>query len=288
MKVIGRILYAFAMVVVFWAFIDYARGLMTAKHYEEVGIPPLLLEEPVYDYYYQSVPNYYYDQALIEVDKGDYRVRAYEIAKANHVNQENFEIGTYTYLIIHNQKQTFDLDAYYLKINDEIKLRLAFFRSNRNILIAVNDSSEVYVDISVLLKDLSNVTLEDSDGQVIETLALFLKYQPRMADEITTYYEDHDHVLPTTELNSRGYYQNKVHTLEDYMYIFYIALATYVAFLVIATYFVFFFKKRKLGKQEPSLPFKKYEENKKLKTQSFKDFGENAEVEKPNLDSQTG
>lgn len=270
MKVVGRILYAISMVIVFWFFVDYTQGIIDARYYEKYGIPPLEQAIPDYSYYYGSVPNYYDNDPIIEIDYINIHIRGYMVATTNIVNNQA-TVETYVYLLIHRPEYNFTENEYYLYyLDDDIAQvnRLSYFRSNRNLLIGVNDDLNVYLDTDrLLLLNGKDVEIRDEDGNAIYVFTFNMEDRTKLKDELEAYYLANNK-FPTNELNSIDIYHYRTHAekaLNEFINIFYIAMGIYIVLLVTTTYFVFFFKRKRTGKLEPSEPFKKYEELKKKK-----------------------
>ncbi|HOP57627.1 MAG TPA: hypothetical protein PLM51_05620 [Bacillota bacterium] len=268
MKVLGRIFYAIAAVIVFLFVYDYTTGIMTTYYIEKYGVSGLEQEEPDYFFFYSNMPDYNRREPLFEYDLDPYEIRFYEIAAAD-VAGDTLTVDEYAYILIHSK--TDDLSGnYYLNFSDSadpesegLTINIVRFRSI-SLFIAIDNEGYARISKDVLLTDAyDTVTLVSEGGEVIFTVPFALADADFQISSAIEQYYDENGTLPSFELESAGIYPKNNYVMTEFQYIFYLGMGIYLTVLAVTTYFVFFRKKKYMGKVEPTTIFKAEKQNKK-------------------------
>jgi hypothetical protein len=251
MRVLGRIGFALLAVFTFWFAIDYARGAMTIRYFENEGQTAVTENDDVF--FYGSARDYNQRGALFAIEQEGYTVSFYEIADAKIANN-TLTIDSYIYIILRSDEEL--LETYYLKLTngtEELELEFYPFRT-LNIRMALNEElNEFGIASSRIIEgEFNQISLLDQYKNTLftETFSI-LETSLILEDELTTYYETYDK-LPFTELEDMNIYPKITHDMGSYIHIMYMSVAVYVVVLILAIYIVFFMKKKYLGKRKPS------------------------------------
>lgn len=251
MRVLGRIGFALLAVFTFWFAIDYARGAMTIRYFENEGVTAVLENDDVF--FYGSARDYNQRGSLFSIEKEGYTISFYEIADAKIMNDE-LNVQSYIYIILRSDEDL--LDTYYLSLSngtDELELEFYPFRT-LNIRMALNEAlSEFGVEEDVITNpSFTQIALLDQYKNVLFSDAFNLDSQDLILEsEITNFYNTNQD-LPFMQLEDQNIYPKITHDMGNYIHIMYISVAVYVAVLILAIYIVFFVKKKYLGRKKPS------------------------------------
>lgn len=250
MRVLGRIGFALLAVFTFWFAIDYARGAMTIRYFENKGNKAILENDDVF--FYGSARDYNQRGSIFSISKEGYTVSFYEIADVKEATP--LEVDTYIYMIL-RRNDTLQ-ETYYLELSngtDTLELEFYPFRT-LNIRMALNEElSEFGVKDEVIVdKNFTTIKLLDQykntifeDNFTLDEISLILE------DQLSTYYALNEK-LPFTELTDDNIYPKMTHDMGNYISIMYISVAVYVLVLILSLYIVFFMKRKFLGKKKPS------------------------------------
>lgn len=250
MKLVGRILYALLAVFTFWFAMDYARGAMTLKYFENEG--QTAVEEGDDVFFYGSAHDYNQRGAIDTINQSGFTISFYEIADVK--TSPAFEVTPYLYVILRSE----DIlqDTYYLTfIEGETSLELTFYPFRTlNIQMVLNQDHNEYGILAQTVIDghYSTIQLLDTyKNVVLEAPLSFNESDLVLEDTITSYYEEHEE-LPFMALTDHSIYPRITHDYSHYISIMYVAIGLYVLVLIVSTYIVFFMKKKYLGKKKPS------------------------------------
>ena len=245
------------MALLFVFVLDYTKGLMESRFFQKYA--KIGLEEPVTDYFffYSSVPDYHHDEPLISIDHEGIEIRFYEILTAS-VTESGLETDEFVYVIVYGKDAPIPENAV-LQLTGETELimTLARFRT-LDLYLGVMETGSAYMPKSLLADpNFHHISVStESDG------ALFLEpYELSgdsfvLQDAVIDYYEANQS-LPTLELEAEGIYPYIRHVGDEFQYIFWIGIGLYTIILIGATIWIFFRKKRFLGKNPPSSLLKK-------------------------------
>lgn len=250
MKLVGRILYALLAVFAFWFAIDYARGAMTIRYFENEG--QTAVDEGDDVFFYGSAHDYNQRGSLFTTSTSGYTISMYEIADVK-TNPE-FSVTSYLYIILRSE-DTLD-DIYYLNfIDEDASLELSFYPFRTlNIHMILNEDQNEYGILAEMIVEgqFTSIQLLDTYKNVVfEVPFAFDGSTLVLEDQITSYYETHEE-LPFTALTDHSIYPKITHDYSHYISIMYISIAVYVVVLILSTYIVFFMKRKYLGRKKPS------------------------------------
>lgn len=250
MRVLGRIGFALLAVFAFWFAIDYARGAMTIRYFENEGSQAVLENDDVF--FYGSARDYNQRGAIFSISKEGYTVSFYEIADVKEATP--LEVETYIYMILRSDEEL--AETYYLELTngtDDLELEFYPFRT-LNIRMALNENlSEFGVKDEVIIgANFNQIKLLDQYKNTIFEDTFNLNETSLILEEkLTSYYEIHEE-LPFTALSDENIYPKITHDMGNYISIMYISVGVYVVVLILSVYTVFFMKRKFLGKKKPS------------------------------------
>jgi hypothetical protein len=250
MKIVGRIAYALLAVFTFWFVIDYARGAMTIRYFENEG--QTAVEEGDDVFFYGSAHDYNQRGAVYATTQSGYTLSIYEIADVK--TNPQFTVTPYLYVMLRSDEPLDDVYSMKL-IEGDTSLEWSFYRFRTlNLQILLNEDQNEYGILAETIVEGQFTTLQllDVYKNIIFEASFTLDESELVLEEaITTYYETHEE-LPFTALIDHQIYPKITHDFSRYISIMYIAMGVYVAVLILSTYIVFFMKKKYLGRKKPS------------------------------------
>ena len=266
MKIVGRILYAMVMVILFWFMFDYAKSSMTNQYVDKYANEALEQNPVDYDFFVSTVPGYRKDHVLFEAENDEYRLTFHEIVTFE-ITDDDLIINEFVYMVAHRLSGDFESGTkLQITTNQMIggeaitfELTMAPFRQIREIYTPVYDDETIYIPKAFITNtNFVSVEIIDKDQNVLLTEELTpLNFEIR--NQLISVYQT-ENELPEDVLNNLGILAFKEHTVDEFMDTFWIAMGVYAFILVFGTYFTFFFKKKYLGKQKPTEILKKHKE----------------------------
>ncbi len=250
MRVLGRIGFALLAVFTFWFAIDYARGAMTLRYFENEG--KIAVDENDDSFFYGSARDYNQKGALYTITEQGYTISFYEIADVD--TKSGLVVNPYIYIILRSDDRLDD--THYMKlIGGETDLELEFYPFRTlNIRMALNEELQEFgiKDEKIINKGYQELQLLDQYKNIVFEVPFEINEdQMILESKITSYYEVNNQ-LPFTALTSENVFPKITHEMDNYMHIMYISLGVYVFVLIVSIYIVFFMKKKFLGKKKPS------------------------------------
>lgn len=250
MRVLGRIGFALLAVFTFWFAIDYARGAMTLRYFENEG--KIAVDENDDSFFYGSARDYNQKGALYTITEQGYTISFYEIADVD--TKSGLVVNPYIYIILRSDDRLDD--THYMKlIGGETDLELEFYPFRTlNIRMALNEELQEFgiKDEKIINKGYQELQLLDQYKNIVFEVPFEINEdQMILESKITSYYEVNNQ-LPFTALTSENVFPKITHEMDNYMHIMYISLGVYVFVLILSIYIVFFMKKKFLGKKKPS------------------------------------
>lgn len=256
MRVFGRFLYALIAVGFFLLAFTYSRDLMLTRYLEDVFGASLTDEDspyPDYYYFYTSIPDYHKTDPIISIDVNGYEIRGYEVLLATATEDQGLYVEEAVYLLVYSDTE--DLS----QVNDIVlsidgtetthTINLQRFKT-LYILNGINDQGMVY-----LLKDLwleadynRLILTNHQDESLLETEFSLSETDFTIKPFIENFYDSEGRLPNLDDLSAmqdNNIFPNRVNVADDYVHIFYIAMAIYFAVLVLTTYLVFFRKRRR-------------------------------------------
>lgn len=264
MRVFGRFLYAMFAVGVFLVVFQYSIQLMYRQYIEDLFGASLTDESsdlPDFYYFYASLPNYHKAEPVISIDIDGYQIRAYEIARTNIDDVEGLLIEEYLFFLVYHE------DVNELKKVDKIRFSNGVVRDRVDIDLISYKELDIFASVNPLdsqfliskerfdfEKDYNTLELIDQNQGIVSESAFIISDNDfTIKESIEDFYQNHDE-LPVDELNVLKIYKqdsaiiNNFQVVDDYIYILGIAMGIYFVVLIIATYFLYF-KKRKEKKK---------------------------------------
>jgi hypothetical protein len=256
LKILGRFFYAIVVSVLFLWVLDYSNGLMTSLYFDKYGTAALAVDNPDYFFFYSAIPDFEKSEPVLAFDNADFALRVYEVATATET-EGTLTVSEYVYILIHDKNGTLSGD-YSLRLSTEgaepetVVIGVVQFRT-LPIYVAVNETGYVYIAKSTLTSlAFTRFALKDSAETVVfEGSGSIAADDFTIQAKLTEYFTAND-ALPGLELQADGIFPNNPHLVTEYQYIFWVAVGGYFVLVAIVTYFVFFFRKKYLGKQAPS------------------------------------
>lgn len=255
MKVIGRILYAMLAVFAFWFTFNYAQNRMSYLYFEDKGNEALTYENDAF--FYGSARDYSSDEILLEIEEDGYRIAFYEVADVKE-NTNSIEVTTYIAALL-TYDQGIDKNYNITFSNDDEQLTLQFYQfQSLDIAMMLNENNSEYgIDATLLLNGYTSLDLyNEEDTLVLSHDFTITDNQLIIEDEIISYY-DQNEALPFDALIDNHIYPKYTHSVSDYLSVLYISIAVYVVVLLLSFYIVFVFRKKYMGRKEPSTYYKK-------------------------------
>lgn len=259
MRLFGRFLYALLAVGFFLLTFTYAIDLTANKFYKEVFGASLIDEDsqlPEFYYFYTSIPDFHKADPIISIDTEGYIIRGYEVAKAKINNNNELEIFEALYLIVYSDTQDLSrLSTLQIIDSDNIdnteSIWLARFKM-LNILNGVNDNNNVYLDKELFLSNnFDKICLVDKDEVVLtENEFAISESEFTIKDSLIDFYNEYNRIPNEDDINKLSTYNiglKIVHTNGNNQLdgsIMIIAMASFFIILIIATYLIFFRKRK--------------------------------------------
>jgi len=256
MRVFGRILYATLAVGFFLLAFTYSRDLMLDRYLEEVFEPSLSDPDsiyPKYYYFYSSIPDYHNSEEIFWIEVNGYEIVGYEVAQVSIINDTELEVIESIYLIVYSDTEDLsEVDTLYLEDEDtgtQTEIYLQRFQT-MNLINGVNELGVVYLDIDTFTnEDIDRICLTNHDGNILVDEEFSIDEEDFIIkDYMDTFYDENDAIPDIDNLQdlaNQNIYPNQIHIADDYVHIFYIAMGIYFVVLILATYFIFFRKRKK-------------------------------------------
>jgi hypothetical protein len=264
MKVFGRFLYALLAVGIFlWTF-QYSIMDMRANYYKDVFGGSLVDESsdlPDFYYFYATLPGYHKDDPIISIDQDGYEVRGYEVAITSFEEDVLMIEETILLIVYHEDpEQLSRVDKLLITSDDardQIEIELGRYH-NLDILVSMDPNTSYYLfdkeDIDFSL-NYTNISLVDPNyNQIIESVFTLAEEDFTIKDKLQTFYYVNAE-LPNVEtiyqLNDPSInvqdqeITNNSFVVDEYIYIMGMYLGIYLVVLIVATYFIFFKKRKK-------------------------------------------
>lgn len=259
MKVIGRILYAMLAVFAFWFTFNYAQNRMSYLYFEDKGNEALTYENDAF--FYGSARDYSSDEILLEIEEDGYRIAFYEVADVKE-NTNSIEVTTYIAALL-TYDQGIDKNYNITFSNDDEQLTLQFYQfQSLDIAMMLNENNSEYgIDVETLLNGYETFDLYNEDDDIVLSHDFTVTNNQLVIEDEVTAYDNQNDELPFDELIDHHIYPKYIHSIEDYLSVLYISIAVYVVVVILSFYIVFVFRKKYMGRKEPSKYYKKEQKN---------------------------
>lgn len=259
MRIFGRFLYALLSVGLFLLTYTYAIDLTANKFYEEVFGTSLTNQDsqlPDFYYFYTSIPDFHKKTPIISIDIDGYQIRGYEVAKTKINNNNELEVTEAIYLIVYSDNQDLSKLTHiqiYNSNNTEERKSISLTRfKTLNILNGVNDSQTIYLQKDLFLSyNFDKMSLVNTEGIVVSDSEFSISNSQFTIKDVLTDFYDENNKIPEkdniNELSTHDIGMKIIHLTENNKLdgnIMLIAMAIYFVILILATYLIFF-KKRK-------------------------------------------
>lgn len=254
MKILGRIFYALFMALMFIFTFWYTRALMEDNYIVDNGTESLANINENYFFFYSRIPNYHKSEPILTYSDDDFEVRMFETAQVKENDMSATQESVF--IMIHNKNKVLT-SSYTLRLVGETNkdIRVVQYRS-LDLYVAVNENTEMIVSKDDLLGNYTEIQLIDDQTTYFTIPYTLSETDFTVKEKLITFYEENGK-LPYLELQADLIYKNNPSDLSEYQHIFYIGMAIYFAALIIMTYFIFFFKKKYLGRVKPSVGLKR-------------------------------
>ncbi|QLY40422.1 hypothetical protein HF295_06000 [Hujiaoplasma nucleasis] len=261
MKVFGRFLYAMFAVGIFLVAFQLSVQWVFQKYVEDVFGNSLTDENsdlPDFYYFYASLPDYHKEEPLIEINENGYQIRAFEIVRTE-IKEDILTVNEFMLFLIYHEDPNALKDIDKIRISngltkDQIDIQVAPYKE-LDILVSIDLDTQyieyiINKDLIDFSKNYDSLLLIDQNQTTLFESAFNLSDESFMIKgNIEGYYEEYEN-LPEDELNGIGVYSqdkditNNSKIVDEYLYIFGIVFGAYFVVLIVATYLIFF-KKRK-------------------------------------------
>lgn len=255
MRVFGRFLYALVAVGFFLLAFTYSRDLMLSNYLEDVFGASLVDEDselPKYYYFYTSVPDYHNSEPIIQIESNGYDIYGYEVLTAQFNNDNELILTETVYIVVYSATEELARVSH-IEIEDSSTETITDISLQRfktlYILNGINDEGRVYIPKETFFTDsFDKLYLIDNDDNILVDIDFDINEEDFIIEDfISTFYQDNNR-LPTiddlADLTGNNIFPNKIHVADDYQHIFYIAMGIYFTVLIVATYLIFFRKKK--------------------------------------------
>ncbi len=255
MKVLGRVVYALFMVILFWFMYDYAVTSMTNQYIGKYGKEALSSQPVNYDFFPSTVPGYRYEDVLYQKEIDQYIITFHEMVLVES-KQNELLTKEYVYILIHDVETSIEpsmkFQITYQNVDETTYERFIMFpyRQFRNLMTVLSADEDVYIPKALLdhPNALSYQLIIGENIVVSEDLPLFdFKINTILQDQFVE-----NQPFDQEELRELGVITYVPHRISEFMSTLWIAMGVYLIILVLFTYFTFFFKKKYLGKQKPT------------------------------------
>ena len=267
MKVFGRFLYAMFAVGIFLLVWTYSIDSMRQNYYQDVFGQSLIDEDSDladFYYFYSSMPDYHKEDPIINIDKNNYQIRGYGIARTIVDDNDNLEVNEFLFMLVYsdNEDLTF-ID--YIKLSDstseaELRVNLIMYYG-LDIRVSIDDNMSYYLIPKELFLEANFDKLEliDSRQNVLVSESAFSINEAdfTIKENIDSYYqlnnelpkeEDMDELVADNIFPRDSSVASNDYLIREYIHIFWIAMSIYFTVLIFATYFIFFRKQKGRGK----------------------------------------
>ena len=205
---------------------------------------------PEFYYFYTSIPNYHKSEPIIKINENDYQIYGYEVALAKINDDNELEMFEAVYLVVYSDTQDLSTISN-LELNNTTtdsfeEIRLVKL-GNIRLFNGVNEENVVYVPKDLFLSDsFDRILLKDTEGNAIIESALTIDETDfTIRENIEAFFGDYDR-LPYSddmeELQTKDIYMQVNHPSRLKSYLIY--LGPYFTILIVATFFIFFKRKR--------------------------------------------
>ncbi|MFW5888877.1 MAG: hypothetical protein ACOCUD_00700 [Bacillota bacterium] len=267
MRVFGRFLYAMFAVGVFLIVWTYSIDLMRQNYYQDVFGQSLITEDSDladFYYFYSSMPDYHKEDPVISIDKNNYQVRGYEIARTIIDDNDDLEVSEFLFLLVYSDSEDLT-NVDYIKFTDtssdsELIINLIMYYG-LDIRVSIDDNMSYYLIAKELFlaADFDKLEVLDSRQNVLVSESAFSINESdfTIKENIETYYqlnndlpeaEDMDEIAADNIFPRDSSVASNDYLIREYIHIFWIAMGIYFAVLIFATYFIFFRKQKGRGK----------------------------------------
>lgn len=256
-KVILRITYALFWAILFIFIYWYTRTLMGDKYIEKYGNESLQ-EAKDYFFFYSRIPNYHKSEPIYTFSNEDFEIRLFETAQTP--NDDINKLTESVFFMIHNKNDVLK-NKYILKLDNgltgeaykQIEFNVVKYRT-LDLFVAVNDEGQMIISKEDFLGDYTKMSLLKGETVLYTDTYTLSETDFTMKEKLESYYAANKR-LPQLELKADYIFKSNPSDLSEYMYIFWVGLAIYFVSLIVITYFVFFFRRKYLGKEKPSVHF---------------------------------
>lgn len=255
MRIFGRFLYALLAVGFFLLAFTYSRDLMLNRYLEDVFAESLVdsnSDKPKYFYFYTSIPDYHNSDPIIEININGYEIMGYEVAQVEVNSNQELIVKESLYILVYSDTEDLSLVGNIKIYNDtttDIK-EISLHRFHTlNILNGVNETGSVYILKEEFFDTAYNrLSLVDKEGNNLLDTSLDIKEEDFIISSfLETFFTNNDRVPEVSDIENLAdntIYTNITHVATDYIHIFYIAMGIYFAVLIVATYLIFFRKRK--------------------------------------------
>ena len=183
----------------------------------------------------------------------NYEIYGYEVIKTSIDNNNDLVVYEYIYLLVYSETEDLSvIDYLYLEnqaTEDTKQINLQRFKT-LYILNAVNDEfANVYIPKADMVDgNYDQIHLVDyEDNTIMNTEFTIDEDDFIIKDYMEAFYSENGKVPDisnVSDMAENNVYPNQTHIADDYVHIFYIAMGIYFATLIVATYLVYFRKKK--------------------------------------------
>ena len=255
MKILGRVAFALVVAILYLWVLDYTNGLMTTLYFDKYGTQALIETTPDYFFFYSSIPDYHKSEPIYRYDDQNYAIRFYEVATVDET-ELGLEVGEYAYILIHDKTGTM-AGNYTMVLTDDSQtdvasIEIVQFRS-LDLYVGINAEFSVYINKSTLTTlPFARLSLLSSTEEVLlETTGSVESADFTIKQQLTDFFTENS-TLPQLELQEAGVFRNNPHVMTEFEYIFWVGTGGYLSIVLLITYFLYFFRKRYLGKNTPT------------------------------------
>lgn len=262
MKVLLRILYALVVALLFVFVQNYAHSVAADKYFQEEGLKAFVDSNPdKYRFFYGST-GYHKKEATYTIKQNDFTIQFFEINKVFKNKEGDVKVEEYYYIMIDHP--TFVIphqfpQVHYLRFsNDDATESFRVVQFKRlPFSVVVNNEEEGLIDaLDLINKGFTKIELieyysEENEIILAESNVEMLEEHLTIKNVVEDNYNNID------VLNENGIFTKLPIESSEYAYIYYLIMIGYIIIMIIVTYFIFFFRPKKLGKEKPSKHFYK-------------------------------
>ncbi|MDY0023418.1 MAG: hypothetical protein RBR66_00660 [Candidatus Izemoplasmatales bacterium] len=207
-------------------------------------------ELPEFYYFYTSIPNYHKSEPIIKINENGYQIYGYEVALAKINDDNELEMFEAVYLVVYSDTQDLSTISN-LELNNTTtdsfeEIRLVKL-GNIRLFNGVNEENVVYIPKDLFLSDsFDKILLKDTEGNTIIESALTIDETDfTIKENIEAFFSDFGR-LPIREdmddFHTENIYMQVNHPSRLKSYLIY--LVPYFTILIVATFLIFFKRKR--------------------------------------------